>query len=106
MAQVDFSNAVIEPAGTKNPIGTVYVNLRNTSGYLRNASGTTIGSGSYSSLVSESKQYIIQYRGTFSASGTEFYVYSANDGKWRVSNITFNSGDTYEFMINATLTCN
>ena len=107
MAQVDFSNATIEidtTYSTRNPAGTSYINI---SGVITDAGENTIAVTSTSGLINESKQYMVQVLGTFTASGTEFY-FQANRGyaRWKVSNISFSSGDTFVFQVNASLVCN
>lgn len=106
MAQVDFSNAVIEPYGTQNI--TAYSNLDLNTTVLRDANDNTISNAfTPSQLINQQKQLMYLYQGTFSASGTEFYMYYTNgQGKWKISNISFSSGDTFVFQINATLVCN
>lgn len=108
MAVVDFSNARIEPVGTKSIFGNnsnSHLNLRDS---FRNASGTVINSGTITQVVSAQNQLLYAYSGTFAASGTEFYIgQSISSGSivhaWRISNISFQSGDTYSFQINASL---
>lgn len=108
MAQVDFSNARIEiytASNKPNPTQSMYVNLQ--TGVLNNSEGVRIVNNySVSVQTSEAKQLILLYQGTFTASGTEFYISAGSSAPWKVSNISFNSGDTYVFQINATLTCN
>lgn len=119
MAQVDFSNARIEPSTITsssfptaiNP--TAYENVMlsgvgNTA--LWDASMNTVSDPvTITRLVNEKKQLMYLYQGTFTASGTEFYILNANQGiitGWKISNISFSAGDTYVFQINATLVCN
>lgn len=119
MAEVDFSNAKIEPMAdgawslfpSKNP--TIRANVSLSQGTLYAISGSTlstIASGSVTQLVNQQKQLMYLYQGTFTASGTEFYVMNTSSSTevsgWRIYNISFNSGDTYVFQINATLVCN
>lgn len=109
MAEVDFSNARIEPTtALKNPTYAANLGLDNNP---VNSSGSSItGGASYTRLINEPKQLTYLYQGTFTASGTEFYIrYATGEGtytRWRIYNISFSSGDTYVFTINATLTCN
>lgn len=111
MAEVDFSHAKIEPATTGwmtfiNPTSVAYVTLSAASGNIYNSSGTTIGNIFATRLVNEQKQLVYQYQGTFSASGTEFYMSTGQShSAWRVFNISFNSGDTYLFQVKADLIC-
>lgn len=114
MAEVDFSNARIEPASSymslslRNPtvIANVALSYNNA---LYNASGTAITSSfNRTQLINQQKQLMYLYQGTFSTSGTEFYIVGSDDSlaAWKVSNISFQAGDTFIFQINATLTCN
>lgn len=112
MAEVDFSNARIEPIGTVNATKSAEVSLNIAGGILSDVSGNQISTGySISRLINAQKQLMYIYQGTFTASGTMFYIQqnvgqSANHSGWKISNISFNSGDTYVFQINANLVCN
>ena len=110
MASVDFSNAIIEPSslsGWMNPTNYSDLSLSVYNFYLLDASGNAVSSASPSlRIVNEQKQLAYQYQGTFTASGTEFYIRpTGSTSGWKVSNISFNSGDTFLFQINATLVC-
>lgn len=112
MAEVDFSNARIAPATTfngsslSNPTKNSNVSLATNSWAFYDASSNVVNqtSRSGSQLVSAQKQLVYLYQGTFSASGTEFYLIIEGAG-WKVSNISFSSGDTYIFKIRADLIC-
>ena len=100
MAQVDFSNAQIEPY-SKTPMGTYNSGLNATT-ELYNSSTTVIGSVSITTLKNDTNEAIFQYTGTFSATGTEFlFGYYGSYLCWKVSNVSFNSGDTFSFKIKA-----
>lgn len=105
MAEVDFSNAKIAPAGTKNTTSYAKLNMDNEK--LFNSSFVQINSNaSISMLTNQQKRLAYLYSGTFTASGTEFLVSRQNsDAYWRISNISFQSGDTYMFKIRADLIC-
>ena len=117
MAQVDFTNARIEPyTGTLggrtnvNPTAHEKVMIYNDVS-LTDSSGNAVSSGyTVTTLINQQKQLMVLYNGTFSASGTEFYILGIPNSNqicgWRVYNISFSSGDTYVFQINATLVCN
>lgn len=114
MAQVDFSNARIEPANISPSVNpTAYSNLT-LAGYNDTLYDSRINAVSsninVTQLTNQQKQLMYLYQGTFSASGTEFYIIHApsytNYAGWKVSNISFSAGDTYVFQINATLVCN
>ena len=106
MAEVDFSNARIEVDSTsnQNPTTTAEVLLANGT-TLVDSSNTVIGSGRATRLINQQKQLMYNYTGSFTASGTEFY-FGTNQSRWKVSNISFSSGDTYVFQVNASLVCN
>lgn len=111
MAEVDFSNAIIEPANLTNWINpTAYQNISIDNGFLRDASGNAVSTDVQRTVVvNDTKQLVYLYHGTFTTNGTEFYLRRSESSVyagWRISNISFNSGDTYTFTINATLTCN
>ena len=107
MAMVDFSNARIEVNSTDTESPTKYANVNLAGGYLYDASGNVIGGSNISQLINQQKQLMYNYQGTFSASGTEFYVVgNGYQARWKISNISFSSGDTYVFQINASLVCN
>lgn len=103
MAQVDFTNAHIEPVGSDSSIYKENdVSLKPISFY--NASGSSIASPNYTVTKNESNNLVYTYTGSFYASGTEFYLYGYNmtsAKKWRVYNINFASGDTFNFKISA-----
>ena len=105
MAQVDFSNAVLDlysgnPSYADKPMNSSdYLNLGgNNSHILVNTSGSSIVSNSSKTIITNTPSKVsILYTGTFTASGTEFLTYEAP--RWRVSNVSFSSGDTYSFVI-------
>lgn len=110
MAEVDFSHARIQPATSygghsnlENPAKYQYVSLA-TVDYLYDINENTIASLNRTQLVNQQKQLVYQYSGTFTASGTEFY-FGHSLAIWKVSNISFSSGDTFIFQIQADLIC-
>lgn len=111
MAQADFTNAVLTPYNNPtyfSPLVNPYESL-NTN-FLANPSTTSsIGTGSVNRLnTSQNERYDV-FSGTFTASGNEFYIASANNVAyifWKVSNVTFNSGDTFNFQIHVDMTLN
>lgn len=106
MAQVDFSNAIIEPDSrrTKPPVADADVSLNLE--YWYDDTDLVSDCTSRTRIVNEQKQMVYQYTGSFVKNGTYFYMDTAYNGGWKISNISFNAGDTYNFTINATLTCN
>ena len=110
MAEVDFSHARIQPwsNNSKNPTTSASVSLGGMTD-LYNSSIQSISSTiTRTNLVDQQKQLVYQYSGSFTASGIEFYLV-AYDGSsyngWKISNISFNSGDTFIFQIQADLIC-
>lgn len=105
MADVDFSNARITPIkDSRNNLEFNYINLP-TSGNIYDANSQGIGTLSGQVIINEQKQFVIIYSGSFTASGTEFYMASYSGAWWKISNISFNSGDTFMFKIRADLIC-
>lgn len=106
MAQIDFSNARIEPYNT-NPVNnnTNYVSLNNAY-FSADSGGTTINENVHANIMSATNnRIVIRYYGQMKAgvSGTSFAMGSMT---WRVSNISYSGGDTYDFTIGCDLTCN
>lgn len=99
MASVDFSNAHIEPS-QNNPLKQTYAGLSVTR--LNNSGGTQIGSCTPSRLVLEARRLVYSYSVSFTAAGTEFYMFYGNT-YWRVYNISFANGDTGIFQVDAGL---
>ena len=101
MADVDFSNAVLEPVSGQKPLTRPLMLGIARTPTLYDAQDTAIVTGqAFSTLENTSTKYSLLFSGTFTASGTEFYiVYSQNDKVWKVSNISFASGDIYSFVI-------
>ena len=110
MAQVDFSNARIEPVvspnvSTGNATANSYLNLNSTA--LVDATDNAIVTNYSSQLLkNEKKEFVYMYTGTFTTSGTVCYIrYVSNVSWWKISNISFSAGDTYAFSIKADLIC-
>lgn len=106
MAQLDLSNAHITPVYSPANDGT-YLILTPTNWKFSDANGTDISSGSGSILVQTTSYFKVYYSGTFTASGTQFYIGKVNSQPvWRVSGVSFASGDTYAFTIKANIQLN
>ena len=109
MAEVDFSHAKIQPyssvSNRYNPTKRSYLNIETT--YLIDSNGSDVSSALVTTFITnQQKEFVMQYSGTFIASGTEFYMRNSSDtSSWRVYNISFNSGDTFIFQIKADLIC-
>ena len=104
MAQVDFTNAVIEPYGN-NPAKDANVGLMgiNTMYFYNDSGSTSISSPTVTTITQDQRTILAKYSGTFSASGTAFRMVYNGSTHWRVSNISFANGDSYEFSIKANL---
>lgn len=110
MADVDFSNAKIQPLSVTdsiNPTAGAYFGAGSTN--LYNSSwGVISTNASRQVLTDQSKQVVLLFQGTFTTSGTEFYLgvsYIDRNYGWRIYNISFSAGDTYMFKIRADLIC-
>ena len=103
MAQIDFTNAVLEPNGTYKPMTFDWLMYTWGDDYLFNAGKSSISTGSQTVVLNSPTKATIVKTGTFTASGTEFYIgyYDrvSTQIPWKVSNISFNAGDTYSFAI-------
>lgn len=104
MAQVDFSNAVLEPYTDVKPLTAQYdlgIEINNIS----NANSGIIASNLTTTVLENtlSKRSVL-FTGTFTDSGTECYLYyyfsiAVHNIYWKISNISFSSGDTFSFVI-------
>lgn len=101
MAEVDFSHAVLDVNGSEKPLAqNPYLRLQSHTFYYNGNPVTDASAGRVSIITDTPTKVSILYVGTFIASGTEFYIaYSQYAGTFRVSNISFSSGDTYSFII-------
>ena len=110
MAEVDFSHARIEPwsNNSNNPTTSACVSLAGMTDLFNSSIQSISSTITRTNLVNQQKQLVYQYSGRFTASGTEFYLV-AYDGSfyngWKVSNISFSSGDNFIFQIKADLIC-
>lgn len=103
MAQVDFTNAHIQPYGNNPIYEQGDAGLANVTNFY-NSSGTAIATVSKSVITDDPKKLVFNLSGTFSASGTEFYIgTSGSDFVYRVFNIHFSNGDTFIFRFNANI---
>jgi hypothetical protein len=108
MAYVDFSNAKIECIH-KGALGKAYFGLDGSGGTmflnLFNSDGDSITSASTATAEVSLEGFKIIRTGTFTESGTEFYIKVYNmvvggtDIAWKISNVLFNEGDSYSFEI-------
>ena len=96
MAQVDFSSAKLEPYN-KSFWSRAYLHLQVA--YLFDSGGTTISNVQLSTLLRTYNKVTLLFVGTLNASGTEFIIGNGTAKCWKVTNISFNAGDTYSFAI-------
>lgn len=108
MALVDFSNAHIEVVSSSyKPLRNSWLGLRGFGGdpIIRDENNNNIVSNLSQSDHSVSvSHFYIALSGTFTTSGTKLYYGNTADGVlYKISNISFSSGDTFDFRINATI---
>lgn len=115
MAQIDFSNAKIEPVSTMKPFSQYKMALgvaNNFNTYFKDADGNNILSVNYLAptiLANTPTRLSLIYSGTLGssiASGTAFYLglSGAANKFWKVSNISFSAGDTFGFQLDFDIT--
>ena len=104
MAQIDFTNATLD-AYIGNPMAQGSYLRMNADSYLYDTSGNNISaSASRSVILNTPAKASVQYTGTVNASGTEFLLGVQKSSNtitfaWKVSNVSFSSGDTYDFIV-------
>ena len=96
MAQVDFSNAVLD-VYNGTPFSQALFNLDNAN-FVNSSQQPIVTNYSRTLITNTPTKVSILYTGEFTASGTEMYTYYAAP-KWKISNISFSSGDVYSFII-------
>lgn len=108
MADVDFSHAVLDVRSDITPINpmsqSTYLLFFVTGTLYDSNSGWVVSSGATRTVLSDTPTKVsILFTGTFSTSGTEFYMgdnsAAAERRPWKVSNISYSAGDTYSFII-------
>lgn len=101
MADVDFSNATMQPYSNYAPMTYSEYLAFYRSAPLYNSSGSGITSNYARTIVSDTaSMFSYLFTGTFTASGTEFYIgWSSSALVWKVSNISFSAGDNYSFIV-------
>lgn len=107
MAQVDFSNAIIE---MQNTVPWGYDDF----GFswlmdLYDRNGNKINNNPSRNLLTDTptvKSWL--FTGEFITNGTEafFSIRTTNDCNWKISNISFSSGDTYSFELEISVSGN
>jgi len=104
MAQIDFSNARIEPYGTNTPSANQYASLQISSFYDASGVQKINENDSQTQVTTTKNRVVFRYRGRIQSgfSGTVFLIGSY----WKVSNISYSAGDTYDFTVGCDITCN
>ena len=105
MAQIDFSNAKIEvnDTATNKPISISYFDLQ-LSGYFLPLyySGTQVATASVASYRSQSNMSC-RLTGTITASdisnATWFTLGRTSGDSWKISDISYSTGDEFDFYI-------
>lgn len=97
MAVVDFTNAVLDVNGAEKPLThSDFMELR----HYFFVNGSQVSAPTFNVVTNTPTKVSIRYTGTFNSSGTEFYIaYTTTQGTFKVSNISFSSGDSYDFII-------
>jgi len=97
MAQVDFSNAVLDVYNNMVMTYDQYLQF-DKNATLYSVNNVQITSGQTKTIITNTPSKVsILFTGAFTASGTEFYFTPSKF--WRVSNISFSANDTYSFVI-------
>ena len=98
MAEVDFSSAVLRPNNNVLPMSldTGYLGLATGNGVLTDGANIINSNYRLQILSSTPTKVSLLHTGTFTASGTTCYT---DFERWKISNISFSSGDTYSFII-------
>lgn len=104
MAQVDFSNAVLD-VNTDSPANppmsyNSYMRIGYESVLYDDTQVITVGQ-SMSILLNTPTKTSILFTGKFTTGGTHFYIGTDTNYRrvWKVSNISFSANDTYAFVI-------
>ena len=105
MAQLDLTNAHIQPYSTNPTLWHHLAMLENN--YLYDVNVNAISDGTKIKVSENNNSFRVRLAGTFTASGTEFYIVHKPQQTtygWKVTNVSFAVGDTYDFSIDAHLT--
>lgn len=99
MAQIDFTNAVLTPYGN-NPLSKPIMDIDTFTIY--DSTGTTdiATSKSFTQVSMTKKEYKVVLQGTMTASGNQFLIAARGTIIWKISNISFASGDTFALRLN------
>lgn len=111
MAEINFTNAVLEPYN-RCPASFPDIAIETDPYIIRlvDASGNRITSSdndNFEIVRSAYNDILYHFWGTMGTNGTEIYLRKSYGGAvnwyWKISNVSFQSGDTYDFQINAVL---
>jgi len=100
MAAVNFDNATLDVNSSViyKPMTSSSYLLINESAYLFDANGSSIVTSPTKGILSNTPSKVsILCSGTFGASGTELYLDRYRI--WKVTDISFSSGDSYGFVV-------
>ena len=100
MAEVDFTNATLSLVS--NPMnGNAPLNLYSI--YNSNRQPIT-SSINRATVLKTTEKDLYKMSGAFSNSGTEFYIGNSSESIWKVENVSFQSGDTFEMIFSLNIT--
>lgn len=108
MAQIDFSNAILSPYNT-SPLSSYHYlgfprafNEGGGNGFV-DSNGNKVANGRYHHIETDKYKHNFRYTGEMISSGNEFYIKEDGAVHWKVSNISFNSGDTFSLKISCNI---
>lgn len=103
MAAIDFSNAVVERVGLWNLNSIYTANLGLMASSFYSLDSVLINEGSSVTVLDNTTDKLtVLYSGRIKSdvpSGNAFTLYSGSNKTWKISNISYNPGDTYSFTI-------
>lgn len=107
MAEIDFSNATIEVVGTNNPIQRPYVVLDYCNLYQNFSTNLILSEDFTRTVINWYPKYQAVFSGTIKSDvgiHDGFYMLESDSGilyGYKISNINFNPGDTFHFIVSA-----
>lgn len=113
MAQIDFTNAVIEPAGsTYKPFSYYKLGLglqNNFNTYFTDDNGSIVPNTYITPtiLTNTPTKLSLVYTGTISSTatgGSYFYLGLTGSRIWKISNISYSAGDTFSLQVDFDIT--
>lgn len=100
MAHVSFNNAKLIP--TNNSWMQASPAFLNLYGSGTNFSGVSVRNFQARIKENTSSKATLNYSGTFTTSGNDFYINWHSAQMWHITNISFVSGDDFDFDIDIT----